>query len=356
MASSCASTDHAAKAIGEKRYGVARRHDASGQKRDANLTARVPKIAEASVDGGTSAEQSVSSVNEGELFPPVNFAPPHERSARTGDGIWSPLGDRAAEERAAMEPRAVYKTVVHPHPVNHFWSVTVAAMSLRHVRLHWLAGTTDPKAPSDVPAEDRSGLVPESDRATLLAIFNGGFQSQHGHWGMMLHGHTFVAARKDGCTVAIYYKGAVRIRSWPVLARDESKDVAAFRQTPPCLVEQGSLNASLLAGNDRAWAGDTRDVKTRRRSAIGVDASGQILFYGLGEEVDARYLAEGMKAAGAIDAAELDINWNWTRFLLVAQADGALEFTSTLVPQMPHGQHEYLTRPTTRDFFYVTRR
>jgi hypothetical protein len=106
------------------------------------------------------------------------------------------------------------------------------------------------------------------------------------------------------------------------------------------------------------YGGTQADRKTRRRSAIGIDRTGETLFFGLGEEVGPKHLAAGMRAAGAWAAAQLDINWNWTRFLLVGDKEGgsSAEITSTLVPKMNHGRREYVVRPSQRDFFFLARR
>jgi hypothetical protein len=250
--------------------------------------------------------------------------------------------------------------------VNRFFSVTVVAMDLTHLSVHLAAGTVDPKPPKAARAL-ATGQVPPEHLDSLVAVFNGGFQERHGRWGMRVAGQTFLEARPDGCTIALYTDETVRIASWPRLegggtpvgqpAPAAPAKPVAFRQTPPCLVEDGAVHPRLVAGNDRAWGGHTKDVTTRRRSAIGIDAKGRVLFYGVSVEAPARYLAEGLRVAGCASAAQLDINWNWTRFLLVGEPqEGGLQVTSTLVPGMPHGKYEYVKRPSARDFFYVRTR
>jgi hypothetical protein len=116
------------------------------------------------------------------------------------------------------------------------------------------------------------------------------------------------------------------------------------------------VHPELIAGRDQIWAGKTPGLVTRRRSAIGIDASGRVLFYAIGVEATPRLLAEGLKAAGAQDGAELDINWNWTRFLLFGKdADGALKVSTSLV-EGEYAKSGYVTRPSERDFFYLVRR
>ena len=90
---------------------------------------------------------------------------------------------------------------------------------------------------------------------------------------------------------------------------------------------------------------------SRRRSPA------RTLFYALAEEGDARWLAEGLRLAGAAAAAELDINWNWTRFFTFEPSAGAASrVPSPLVQGMEHGAREYVERPSPRDFFYFAER
>jgi hypothetical protein len=77
----------------------------------------------------------------------------------------------------------------------------------------------------------------------------------------------------------------------------------------------------------------------------------------MGTEVGPEMLARAMQAVGAVAATQLDINWSWTKFLLIGAPGGAeLQVTSTLIPKMVHARTGYVKRPAHRDFFYVTRR
>jgi hypothetical protein len=285
-------------------------------------------------------------------FPPPDVPAPHERSAHAGDGVWQLLGDAAAGDRAARDPRVVAWTVLHPHPTSRFISVTVAAIDLSRAAIGYRSGTDDPKPKHP---ENAPGLIPPEDLPRAIAVFNGGFQAQHGRWGMRVGEDELVRPRVDGCTVAVLQDGRVRVAPWPQVEAD-LEHIVAYRQTPPCLIHDGALSSHLRSGNLKIYKGDTMDVKTRRRSGIGVDAAGQVLFFAVSEEGDARHLAEGLRAAGATSAAQLDINWNWTRFLLVADTPDGPRIGSPLLSGMNHGRSEYTARPTARDFFYVTTR
>jgi hypothetical protein len=261
------------------------------------------------------------------------------------------LGDAAAGDRAAEPPPLLFKTVVHPHPQSRFDEVTVVAIDLARTEIHFVPGAGDPGA----EAAESPGLVPSAHHDALLAVFNGGWLPRHGNWGMMAGGRELVPPRREGCTLGVYRDGRVKIASWPRL-EGEVSSMRAWRQTPPCMVEDGALHALLQAKNDKPWGGHNPKDKTRRRSAIGIDAGGRVLFYAFGVEVGAELLARGMQHAGAVAAAELDINWTWTRFLLLGKQGDELQITSTLVPKMEHSKRGYVSRKSDRDFFYILRR
>jgi hypothetical protein len=285
-------------------------------------------------------------------FPPANVAPPHEHSARAGDGEWQAIGVRDAGDRAAEPPRVLAKTVLHPHPTSRFITVTIAAIDLSRTRFGFVPGTDDPK-PANDPSH-RAGLVPPETLPHAVAVFNGGFQPQHGWWGMRSGPHELVRPRNDGCTIALFEGGRVEIAPWPDI-EGHLDGVLAYRQTPPCMVSGGELSSRLTSGDDRVYGGKQADLVTRRRSGIGISAGGRVLFFAISEEGDARHLAEGLRLVGSASAAQLDINWNWTRFLLVGDTKDGVRITSTLLPKMNHGTREYVERPSQRDFFFVAR-
>jgi hypothetical protein len=283
-------------------------------------------------------------------FPPPGFEAPFPKVATPGEGVWIVMG----EGSRTGEPPSMAKTIVHPDPKRAFAAVAVVAMDLTRVSLHLVAGTTEPFA-EKVPLEARPGLVPKGEHSDLVAVFNGGFKALHGHYGMMLEGTTFLPPRDVACTVGMYRDGAIKIRTWPAIEATEN-DMVAYRQTPACLVEQGELNAKLGEYN-KNWGATVSGETVIRRSAIGIDASGRTLFYGLGEAVTAQSLARAMKAAGAQDAAQLDVNYAYPRFLLFDHPPGAdPKAVSSLVPRIDYRPLDYVREPSPRDFFYVRKR
>jgi hypothetical protein len=247
--------------------------------------------------------------------------------------------------------------MVHPDGKRSYAAVAVVAMDLSRLGLTLVAGTVEPQS-ATVAKSDRPGLVPSEHFGDLVAAFNGGFKAEHGHYGMMLDGRTFLPPRETACTVAIYKGGGIRIRTFSALA-DGVGEMAGYRQTPPCLVEQGKINDRLLAETDtHGWGASVSGGTVIRRSAIGVDPQGKILFYAMGDAVSAGTLARALQAAGAQDAAQLDVNQSFPRFLLYTAAapNETPRVASALVSDVQYERNEYLRRPEGRDFFYLTRK
>ena len=286
--------------------------------------------------------------------PPPGFTPPYAKVAGRGDGRWLPM-------QAATDPGrvAMYKTLVHPDPKRPYAVVAVVAMDLRALELEMVAGTQEPES-SAVPRAHRPGVVPPADRAALTAVWNGGFKAVHGGFGMRIGADTFLPPRERSCTIGVLPDHAVEIRTYAELAADAPR-MLAFRQTPPCLIERGEPNRRLLDEFTKYWGASVSGDTIIRRSALGISRDQRFLFYALGDAVSARSIGAALLAAGAYDAAQLDVNQAYPRFLLVShdlpgQPPDTATLTDPLVPGLDYRPTDYVTSPEPRDFFYVRRK
>ncbi len=274
----------------------------------------------------------------------------HARTAKPDDCRWS------AWSRAGGDPRLMAVTTVHPHRIKPHPFVIVVAFDRQQIELSLLAGTQSPESKT-VPAERRPGLVPAGDQPRLLAVFNGGFMTRHGRFGMMVDGDVYVAAKEDACVVGLAADGGLRIGSWATLGPSLG-DARAWRQTPPCLVVGGELNPRLVEEpRTRRWGAAKGGDREVRRSALGLDASGRSLLYAFGDWLSASELGAAMRTVGAVDVAQLDINWSYTRFYSFEHpAGGPPRIAASVVPKAKFSPNNYVSKPSYRDFFYVTRR
>jgi hypothetical protein len=280
-------------------------------------------------------------------FPPADVAPPHARTAAPGDGVWQPVVEPGRAGATVMA-----RTRLHGHPIRRDKFIDVVAIDRARVEPVLVVGSVEPEA-SGVPAERRSGLVPLADHSRLLAIHNGGFMQRHGKWGMRVGGDEFTPPREDGCTIARFRDGRLAIGLHATLAL--GGDVDWLRQTPPCLVEGGEAHERLLREPGNALWGKAIDGKVDiRRSALALDRSGRVLYYVFSEWNNASELAQALVALGVDVAAELDVNWSYTRFYWYEQvAGGAPKVREALVPKLDADPRRYLEKPAERDFFYL---
>jgi hypothetical protein len=129
-----------------------------------------------------------------------------------------------------------------------------------------------------------------------------------------------------------------------------------FRQTPSCIVENGVLNPGLANEASISWGAALGGGTVVRRSAVGLNADRSVLYMGVGNATTARAIALGMQHAGATDVAQLDINWSYPHFIMFKAPKNGNRQGFTLFDGFAYEENEYLSRSSTRDFFYVVRR
>ena len=281
-------------------------------------------------------------------FPPPRFQPISSKFASTHDGVWLNVADDVAPDA----PPVMAKASVHPDTTRPYAVVAVLAMYLPELELNLVAGTREPE--SDVVGKDkRPGKVPAEHAASLVAAFNGGWQAMHGHFGMMLDGDVFLPPRDRGCTVAMYKDGLVRLGTWTKISPLPG-EMRAYRQGPRCLVEAGA-SAGGLKDEALGWGASVDGETVIRRSALGLSEDGQTLFFGMGDDLTARTVADALARAGAKTVMELDINASFPRFLMYAHDGDGVHVKEALMPAK-FSPGEYVAKPWYRDFFYVRRR
>lgn len=284
---------------------------------------------------------------EARAFPPADFTPAISSVAGKADGKWIALADDV--EPAA--PTVMAKTLVHPDAARSYAQVAIVAIDLAGVRISAVPGTEEP-ASTTVKREERPGKIPDTDQPRLIAAFNGGWQAIHGGFGMMVDGRELLPPKEPSCTIVLYKNRGMRIAPWLDVA-EERESMQAFRQTPPCLVTAGVENTGLSEGS-KSWGAAVDGATVIRRSALGLAGDRKTLFYGSGDSLSALTLAQAMKTAGAVDVAELDVNWSFPRFLFYKHGDAIPEVRDSLIP-CSFRKNEHTGISYHRDYFYVVR-
>lgn len=285
--------------------------------------------------------------------PPSDVGPVHESWSAPGDGQWLPI----AVPDVPDVPTVMWKTLLHPDKNRSWAELFVVAMDVASIHVHLVAGSKEPVAtvPEAANAE-RPARVPEASENEVLAAFNGGFKMEHGGYGMRIGDTTFIAPIAGTCAAALFDDHHIEVAPWEQLASRES-EMKWWRQTPNCMVEKGEIHERLLSGHTKKW-GATLDGETViRRSAMGVDAAGRFLFFGISNHTTATAMAEGMKHAGAVTVAQMDVNFSYPKFVLFERAEpNGKRLAQALASGFEFSENEYIRKRSPRDFFYVTPR
>lgn len=282
-----------------------------------------------------------------------DVGPVHKAWSAPGDGEWLPIVD----SRHPNDEVRLLKTLLHPDKNRSWADLFVVAVDLRRVAVHPMAGYQEPK--SDKPeaaAYQRKAKIPEHHHADLLAAFNGGFMTEHGHYGMRLDGITFVDPKDKACTLAQYKDESLDIGPWTALKARES-EMLWYRQAPNCMYVDGEIHPLLQAANVRHWGATLDGDTVIRRSAVGMGPDPNTLYVGISNHTNAKVMAEGMRHAGATTVAQLDVNWSYPKFVLYEPKgkDGKL-IAVALAEGFEFSEDEYIRNRAMRDFFYLTRK
>ncbi|RYZ08261.1 MAG: hypothetical protein EOO73_08715 [Myxococcales bacterium] len=273
--------------------------------------------------------------------------------AAPGDGKWVAMVD----PRRPTEPTYMLKTLLHPDAGRSWAEVFVVAIDLRRVRLYAVAGTREPAADSPEGEKyQRTALIPTEHDEELLAAFNGGFMTEHGGYGMQVDGVTLVKPKPNACTIVVYNDDSLRIGPWKEL-EDTAAQVRWLRQAPECMWHADKLHPGLVGGKGLKWGATLDGDTVIRRSAIGLNAARDVLFVSITNHSTARVLADGMHHVGAVDVAQLDVNWSYPKFVTFEAPSGSTERNAiALAEGFEYSPDEYIRKKQRRDFFYLMRK
>ena len=189
-------------------------------------------------------------------------------------------------------------------------------------------------------------MVPPSSTSRLLATFNSGFYEQDQAAGFYVNHTLYFPMVKGLATVVRYTNGSVDVVAWSGGARPGSNVVMA-RQNLPLLVNNAQPTPT--ASNNAAWGLTLHGVPAVWRTALGIDAHGNLVYVAV-SNVTAAQLAQTMVELHLVRGMELDINPEWPIFVTYAAA-GA-KGPSLDVPNPNQIPNRFLYS-STKDFFAV---
>ena len=213
-----------------------------------------------------------------------------------------------------------------------------------HVGLH--VGSTDPPRGTAVVSADSGATIGTDETSSLLAAFNGGFESSAGAGGFELNGQVLLPLQTGYASLVIDTDGTAHVGLWGQGVPTAGEPVASVRQNLAPLVANGQPSPNIA--DIGAWGATLGGGSAVARSALGQDAVGDLLYAGSMTALPSD-LAGALVSAGTVTAMELDINPEWVQ-LAVAPAAGAP--LTTGVPGQSRPANQYVVG-WSRDFVTV---
>jgi hypothetical protein len=207
-------------------------------------------------------------------------------------------------------------------------------------------GSQDPGWAASVKGVRYGPAVGSAERRQLLAAFNGGFRLGVGAGGYQQEGHLISPLLSGFASLIIDRSGRARIGVWGYGYPARGEAVYSVRQNLRLLVEHGRPTAA--AADPSVWGATLGGGAYVARSAVGQDASGDLLYAGSMSAVP-EDLAVALARHGARVAMELDINPEWVQLDAASRPGGPLHAE---VPGQSRPADQFLWG-WTRDYFTV---
>jgi len=267
---------------------------------------------------------------------PTTTVPP-TTTTTTEQAGWTVVS-RTAAGAIAVDSRAVTE------PTGHV--VTLYRFRVGETTYGLHVGSSDPPRGAAVVSADSGSTIGPNETASLLAAFNGGFESSAGAGGFQLNGQVLVPLQAGYASLVIDTDGSGHVGVWGSTVPTKGEQVASVRQNLPPLVVGGQPSPNV--GNVAAWGATLGGGSSVARSALGEDAQGNLLYAGSMSALPSD-IAGALVAVGTTTAMELDINPEWVQIAVAPTPGGAL---TTGIPGQNRPADQY-TAGWTRDFVTV---
>ena len=304
------------------------------------------------------SEASVESAH----WPPPTI-PSLWATAKEGEGEW--VAPKLPWQRDVpgldpSAPPAFVQTYVRPDKERPYAKVWLMAMDTRQLDLDMEAGSEDPRPLSGPPGKGQLSRDPAIYKR-VVALWNGGFKTEHGRFGMMVRKRELLPPQPGASSVVVLKDGRIGMGSWGKetdyagIEGVAAEDVVSMRQNMEPLVDHTQINPSgrFLWG----WAAPGKGAATDR-SGMCVTSGGHLV-YAWSDDATAISLAKAMRMAGCDYGMHLDMNAGHTGLLLSHIEDfskGKSGYQSVLMTrEMGIHTHRFI-EASPKDFFYVMTR
>ncbi len=236
-------------------------------------------------------------------WPPPPLTPLFEKPL-PGEGAWIVLDQDPfiSETPGLISP--FITTFIRPNVKRPDLRVFATVWDPRQIATHMESGTVEPVSAT---GERGPGLIPRTPERMrrVVAAFNGGFQAQHGEFGMQANDILYLPPKPYGATVMELKDGSTAFGTWPPGA-DVPTEVLSLRQNLTPVIEFDKFNPW-----NRTWWGGTppgwSDNIHTARSAICLTKENNVGYF-WSMSISAEDLGAAMLAARCAYAIHLDMN------------------------------------------------
>ena len=183
----------------------------------------------------------------------------------------------------------------------------------RTTLLRWHVGAGDPTRWAQAPLDATAHIDWSTEgHAGVIAVFNGGFKQAAGAGGAVVDAMTLNPLVKGDMTVVINRFGHWALGVWGAPGFPQPGfDPIEYRQNLGPLVAHGHPTPASNSNDPTVWGSPLHNVAAEPRSALGVDAAGNLIYIATMQPTLAHSLALALVGAGAVSGMELDINPYW---------------------------------------------
>ena len=241
-------------------------------------------------------------------WPPASIKP-LLAPALPGEGQWIALDKDPFVAQTPGAPAAFLTTFIRPNAKRLDLRVYVTLWDPRQIALHMESGTVEPVSAT---GERGPGLIPREPEVMkhVVAAFNGGFQAQHGEYGMQANRIMYLPPKPYGATVMEMRDGSTAFGTWPPTnAKTDGvvpDEILSYRQNLTPLVEFDKFNPwgrNWWGGTPPGWGDNIHTA----RSAICLTKDNFVgYFWSASISVDD--LAAALLGAGCQYGIHLDMN------------------------------------------------
>lgn len=308
------------------------------------VKADVDKIVPRALDASAAGE-------DGGYWPPQPV-PTIFKTPEAGEGEWV-SAVQPWMHKIEGAPSPFYRTFVRPDPQRPYSKILLVAMDTRQLDFDMEAGVDDPKP--TVGSFHGTGRIPRDAGVAkrVVAAWNGGFKTEHGHYGMMLHKRVLLPPVPTGASAVVMDDGRFGMGAWAP-TKDIPTDVFSYRQNMDPMIEDGLINPRKRVSWGAVLMGQPRlSGQQTERSGLCITKARHLL-YVWGDDVGPEALAKGMQLAGCDFGMHLDMNPFHTGYVFMSFEDAAYQRgkSETLTPLMAISNRRYIDY-NPKDFFFA---